>query len=42
MLSLYESTIIHDSGGTFYRIKKCWCEVKLWSIEDDGVGEIPI
>ena len=39
MLSVYESTTIHDSG-TFYRIKKYWFELKLWSIGDGGVVEI--
>ena len=40
MLSLYESTIIHNSCA-FYRIKKYWHELKLWSIEHDRVCEIP-
>ena len=39
--SLYKSTAIHDSGA-FYGMKKYWRELKLWSIEDDGVCEIPI
>ena len=41
MLSLYESTAIHDPG-TFYGIKKCWSELNLWPIEDGGVAEISI
>ena len=41
MLSLYESTTIHNPG-TFDEVKKYWSELKLWPIEDGRVAEISI